>query len=175
MNKAFLKILDVSFLYDDKIFNDYYKQMPEYRRNKIDFFKFKKDRCLSLGAGILMNEIIQHAKENFSVQADSSFEVAFSEQGKPFFQYQQNLHFSLAHSGKKVIGAISLNRIGVDVEKIAESSEINLTEWTKAESYAKATDISLSDFIEGRLSLPPDSHFKQWTEDVYVFCVYEER
>ena len=86
MNKAFLKILDVSFLYDDKIFNDYYKQMPEYRRNKIDFFKFKKDRCLSLGAGILMNEIIQHAKENFSVQTDSSFEVAFSEQGKPFFQ-----------------------------------------------------------------------------------------
>ena len=93
MHKAFLKILDVSFLYDDKIFNDYYKQMPEYRRNKIDFFKFKKDRCLSLGAGILINEIIQHAKENFSVQADSSFDVAFSEQGKPFFSVSAKSSF----------------------------------------------------------------------------------
>ncbi len=175
IDAAFIKILDVSFLYDDKIFNNYYKDMPEYRRKKIDFFKFKKDKCLSLGAGILMNELIQHAKKNLNVPADSaSFETAFSEQGKPFFKFQPDLHFSLAHSGKKVIAALSSNRIGVDVEEIAESPEINLLEWTKAESYTKAAGISLSDYIEGSIPLPENSCFKQWTEDGYVFCVYEE-
>lgn len=175
MSEAFIKILDASFLYDDDVFNSYYKKMPEYRRKKIDFFKFKKDKCLSLGAGILMNNLIQHAEKKPTAQADSSsFEIAFTEQGKPFFKYRPDLHFSLAHSGKKVIAAISTNRIGVDVEEIAENSDIDLTEWTKAESYVKAAGLSLSDYIEGCITLPPDSHFKQWTEAGYVFCVYEE-
>lgn len=175
MNETFFKILDASFLYDDKVFNSFYQQMPEYRRRKIDFFKFKKDKCLSLGAGILVNELIQYAKENFSELCGSgSFETAFSDQGKPFFKFQPNLHFSLAHSGKKVIAAISPNKIGVDVEEIAESPEVDLFEWTKAESYTKALDLPLSDYLEGKLSLPSAQRFKQWTEDGYVFCVYEE-
>ena len=85
MIEAFIKILDTSFLYDDDVFSSYYKKMPEYRRKKIDFFKFKKDKCLSLGAGILMNDLIQHAEKKTTAQADSSsFEIAFTEQGKPF-------------------------------------------------------------------------------------------
>ncbi|MCR5494502.1 MAG: hypothetical protein K6F15_02605 [Treponema sp.] len=176
MKKAFIKILDVSFLYDDKEFNKYYEKMPEYRRKKIDFFKFKKDKCLSLGAGILMNDLIQHAKEKlFTEDGQKSFEVDFSEQGKPFFKYQPDLYFSLAHSEKKVIAAISQKRIGVDIEKIDEKNKINLSEWTKAESYVKALGLSLSDFIEGRILLPPETSFTQWSADGYIFCIYEER
>ena len=182
---ALIKTLDVSFLYDDEVFSRRYAQMSEYRRKKIDFFKFKKDKALSLGAGILMNELIEYAKKQIALQEDRDknstvsapddpFTVEFSENGKPFFAFQPNLHFSLAHAGKKVIAALSDRKIGVDVEEISESKDIDLAQWTRAESYVKALDLSLSDYIEGKITLPPESRFRQWTEDDYIFAVYED-
>ena len=172
LKSAFMKTLDVSFLYDDKEFSTYYEQMPAYRRKKIDFYKFKKDKSLSIGAGILMNELIEYLKEKLPA-SEGNFEVDFTELGKPFFKNLPHIHFSLAHSGKKVIAATTYSKIGVDVEEISANKDINLTEWTKAESYIKAEGLSVSDYLEGKIRLPDDSFFKQWQEDGHIFCVYE--
>lgn len=174
LKTAFIKTLDVSFLYDDKEFSRNYTQMPEYRRRKIDFYKFKKDKALSLGAGILMEELIDYLKKNLPA-SKHSFEVTFTEQGKPFFKNLPDIHFSLAHSGKKVIAAVSSNKIGVDVEEIDANRDIDLKKWTKAESYIKAKGLSISDYIDGKIRLPDNSYFKQWQEDGYIFAVYEEK
>ena len=174
MPDAHIKTLDVSFLYDDKEFSSYYSQMPDYRKKKIDFFKFKKDKCLSLGAGILMNQLILYAKKQSSSLNDDSFTVDFSKNGKPFFKFLPFLNFSLAHSGKMVIAALSTKKIGVDVEEETDESEIDFKTWTKAESYIKALDLPLSDYIEGKIPLPPENSFRQWTENGYIFCVYED-
>jgi len=171
---AFIKTLDVSFLYDDKEFSRNYTQMPEYRRRKIDFYKFKKDKALSLGAGILMEELIDYLKKNLPA-SKHRFEVTFTDQGKPFFKNLPDIHFSLAHSGKKVIAAVSSNKIGVDVEEIDANRDIDLKKWTKAESYIKAKGLSISDYIDGKIRLPDNSYFKQWQEDGYIFAVYEEK
>lgn len=168
MDSPFVKILDVSFLYQEEAFLKHYSLMPEYRRKKIDFFAFKKDKTLSLGAGILMEELIDFAREKYG----GSYEVAFSEKGKPYFKNNDKLHFSLAHSGKKVMAALSEEIIGVDLEEIKENPDINLYEWTKAESYSKAMDIPLSDYLEGKITLPSDSHFYQWTDDGYLYAIF---
>ena len=172
LKTAFIKTLDVSFLYDDKEFSTYYEQMPAYRRKKIDFYKFKKDKALSLGAGILMNEMIEYLKENLPA-SEGNFEVDFREQGRPFFKNLPGIHFSLAPSVKIVIAAASSHKIGVDVEEISGNKDINLTEWTKAESYIKAEGLSVSDYLDKKIRLPADSFFKQWQEDGHIFCVYE--
>ena len=172
LKSAFMKTLDVSFLYDNKNFSKYYEQMPAYRRKKIDFYKFKKDKALSLGAGILMNEMIEYLKEKLPV-SEHNFEVDVTAEGKPFFKNLPQIHFSLAHSGKKVIAEVSSKKIGVDVEEISANKDINLIEWTKAESYIKAEGLSVSDYIDKKIRLPADSFFKQWQEDGHIFCVYE--
>ncbi len=174
MQNVFVKTLDVSFLDDDEVYFRHYAQMPDYRRKKIDFYKFKKDKALSLGAGILMNDIIEHLKKNLP-DSEHDFEIDFTANGKPYFKNLLHVHFSLAHSGKKVIAAVSSGKTGVDVEEISAAKDINLSDWTKAESYIKAEGLSVSDYLDGKISIPDDSFFKQWQEDGYIFAVYSEK
>ena len=164
MTETFL--LDVSKLYDDRVFREYYGNLSGYRREKTDRLKIRKDKNLSLGIGILINRFLE---DNFGI---CEHFVRYSElkNGKPFFADFSNIHFNASHSGDVCICTFSENNTGCDVERLSENKQLrqiagrffseeeqkllaehsqNFTEsffrlWTLKESYLKFTGDGLS-------------------------------
>ena len=118
MTETFL--LDVSKLYDDRVFREYYGNLSGYRREKTDRLKIRKDKNLSLGIGILINRFFE---DNFGI---CEHFVKYSElkNGKPFFADFSNIHFNASHSGDVCICTFSENNTGCDVERLSENKQL---------------------------------------------------
>ena len=118
MTETFL--LDVSGLYDDEAFREYYGNLSGYRREKTDRLKIRKDKNLSLGIGILINRFLE---DNFGI---CEHFVRYSElkNGKPFFADFSNIHFNASHSGDVCICTFSENNTGCDVERLSENKQL---------------------------------------------------
>ena len=106
---------DVECLNDDDLFDFYYKNVSSHRQKKIDSFRFRKDKNLSLGASALLDCGLY---KKYSLREKEMLYGAY-ENGKPFFENRPDIHFSISHSGKKVIAAFSDSEIGADIEKIS--------------------------------------------------------
>lgn len=117
--RSIVQIADVTVLENTQIFSDQYSKIPTYRREKIDAFRFDRDKRLSLGAGILL----KNAMEEYGIPSETPLHI--SEKGKPFFSEFPWFHFNLSHSGSKVMLGISSDEIGVDVEQI-EKAKIDI-------------------------------------------------
>lgn len=149
---------DVTPLYDEKIFSEKYNEISDYRKEKIDRMKFNKDKCLSLGAGLLLKEALAECG------IDEKKAVYFTgKNGKPCIK-DLPLYFNLSHSQSRVMCAVSDCPIGCDIEfikdadlKIAdrfftesEVKQINKSRdlfyrfWTLKESFMKATGLGMS-------------------------------
>lgn len=100
-------------LNDDKLFQNYYNIMSSYRQKKIMKYKFRKDRNLSLGAGILLDYGLKQYGLN---ECDMRYAAGNNE--KPCFLDWPYLHFNISHSESMVICSFSNKEIGVDIEKI---------------------------------------------------------
>ena len=159
-------IADVSPLNDDELFKKFYDTVPEYRQNKIDKFKFRDSKNLSLGAGLLLSYALK--KNGFD---ESKLNVKINEYGKPYFANMNNLFFSISHTATTAVCAISDNEIGVDIEQTdrsnlklakrffsdkdnelinnSDNEEKTFTElWTKKESYAKFKGTTLESVLK---------------------------
>ena len=104
---------DVSGLADAERFQQLYRQVSAARRAKVDRIRLEKDKCLSLGAGALLEAAL-------AAEGVSDFTMTCGHNGKPRLAHTQNIHFSLSHSGTKVMCAVSDSDIGCDVERVAE-------------------------------------------------------
>jgi len=109
-------------LNNDEVFEQYYKSVSEYRRHKIDAFRFRKDQNLSLGASILL----QHALRAYGLRER---DMVYGKQayGKPYFINAPHIHFNISHSEQLVIAAIGDTEVGCDVEK-AGTMQLNIAE-----------------------------------------------
>lgn len=94
-----------------------YDLVSKSRREKIDFYRFDKDKKLSCGAYLLLKKLL--SEENI---ANPIFKTG--KYGKAYISNYENIHFNLSHSGKIVLCAISDRNVGADVEYI--DSEIDL-------------------------------------------------
>lgn len=94
-----------------------YELVSPSRKEKIDFYRFEKDKKLSAGAYLLLKKLLDG--ENIS---KPTFKT--EKYGKTYISNYDNIHFNLSHSGKIVLCAISDMDVGVDVELI--DSEIDL-------------------------------------------------
>lgn len=94
-----------------------YEYLPKSRKQKVDKFKFLKDKKLSSGAYLLLKKLL--TEHNIT---DPHFK--FKKFGKAYISNYENIHFNLSHSGKIVACAISDREVGVDVEY--NDSEIDL-------------------------------------------------
>lgn len=103
-------LLDTQWLEDADLYNLWYHKMPPERRQKIDRFRFEKDRRLSLGAGILLH----HALSQAGAEEDT---LSYGENGKPFLAGRSDLCFNLSHSGQMAACAVSDLSVGIDIEK----------------------------------------------------------
>ena len=82
------------------------KRMSEYRRNKT---RRRKNGALSLAAGLLLD----YALREYGLR-ERDMEYRENEHGKPFFK-NNNIKFSLSHSGEYAVCAVSDDEFGIDI------------------------------------------------------------
>ena len=157
-----LYLASTEALRDEARFARLLETVPDTRREKVLAFRPDSARRLSLGAGLLLNFAL--AAEG--LEAD---EIRVTEYGKPYLPALPDFHFSLSHSGERVLCAVSGKSVGCDIEapgrydpKIAkrffhpsesawlfslpeaEQPAAFLRLWTCKESYIKALGRGLS-------------------------------
>ncbi len=158
---------DISPLEDDSVFERYFGLMSEHRRQKIGRMRFRKDKKLSLGAGLLLNE-------GLSAYGLTEREMQYGiyENEKPYFINCPQLHFNLSHSGTKVMAVFSDREVGCDIEQIngqnlklaqrffrdseyrsilvsPEPEQTFTRLWTLKESFMKATGLGMKLLMNG--------------------------
>lgn len=145
-------VADVRHLPDPKEVPESMELLSAERKNKIERLARPEDRRLSLGAGLLLQQVLKkHGIENQS--------ISYGENGKP---QMEDVYFNLSHSHHMVACAISDKPVGCDIEKVRDikgnvatrffsEQEIAYMEeaedkkdmffrlWTMKESYMKMT------------------------------------
>lgn len=129
---------DVSSLQDD--FQRLLSQIPPYRQRKIEHLRLEKDRCLSLGAGLLLQRALRDAGFD-----GRDAEPVLGENGKPFFPDLPEFHYNLSHSGTQVLCAVSPTEVGCDVETLGEYTELLAKRFFHPEEYAALCALSSAD------------------------------
>ena len=135
-----LYIMNIDILEDQAQFDLWYDKMPDFRKRKIDAIKPHRSKLLSLGAGILLDIAMKGA-------GISSYEIALTENEKPYIKGHADISFNISHSGEVVCLGISDKEIGVDVEKIRHFKEslINYVFMPQDQDLAKELMMSESD------------------------------
>ena len=96
-----------------------YPSVSKNRQNKIDFYRFDKDKKLSCGAYLLLNKLL--IEENIT---NSIFKKG--KYGKAYISNHENIYFNLSHSEKMVLCAISDMEVGADIEYIDSEIDLNI-------------------------------------------------
>lgn len=86
----------------------------EARRERADRIKQELKRLQSVGAGYLLYLL----KRKFVIDE----EPVILPEGKPVFQRNAGLHFSISHAGKAVVLAFGEKQLGVDVEYVKQAN-----------------------------------------------------
>jgi 4'-phosphopantetheinyl transferase len=96
-----------------------YNSVSKDRQDKIDFYRFKKDKKLSAGAYLLLKKLL--SEENIT---NPLFKT--EKYGKAYISNFENVYFNLSHSGKMVLCAISDREVGVDIEYSDPEIDLNI-------------------------------------------------
>lgn len=96
-----------------------YKLVSKNRQEKIDFYRFDKDKKLSCGAYLLLKKLL--SDENIT---NPIFKT--EKYGKAYISNYENIYFNLSHSGKIVLCAISDMEVGADVEYNDPEIDLNI-------------------------------------------------
>ena len=189
--EAICRCLDVSFLKEESVFQHGLSVIPwQERREKALSYRHENDRLLSLGASLLLNQMLKDA-------GVCDVTLNYGPYGKPLLASGQ-LHFSLSHSGTMAVCAVSSQPVGVDVEVIRpipsaeilrffHPEEVSFIEqtgyepleilriWTRRESYGKRNGIGIAgamkklSFLEAE---PDDSRsFHEYMIDNHLITV----
>lgn len=103
---------------DEAAFNTASESVSPYRRQKIALLKNMKDKLRSLAAAIALNT----ALKEYGLE-ERTMEYDVGKQGKPYFRYNPDIHFSLSHSGDYAICSIGSHETGNDIELIKSGRE----------------------------------------------------
>jgi 4'-phosphopantetheinyl transferase len=167
-----LYLASTKALRDEARFARLLETVPDQRREKVLAFRPDSARRLSLGAGLLL----KLALAADGLKAD---EIRVTEYGKPYFPALPDFHFSLSHSGERVLCAVSALPVGCDIEKLGRDTAslarrffhpkerdwlFSLPEeeqgaaffqiWTGKESFIKAIGLGLSQPLDSFAMLP---------------------
>ena len=123
-----------------------YDTVPKDRQDKIDFFRFEKDKKLSAGAYLLLKKLL--LEENIT---NPLFKI--EKYGKAYISNFENIYFNLSHSSKMVLCAISDREVGVDIEYIDHEIDLNIA---KHYFYNKEYESIMNS------QNPADEFFKYW-------------
>ncbi len=125
---------------DTEKFEPFYEEcllyLPEKRKEKAERFLHKKDKILSATAGLLLIRIF--GKDVFE-------RVSYNEHGKPFLEHGD--YFSLSHSGRYSLLAVSKEAIGIDIES-RDKVNSNLAKRCFSEAEQDFAKTSTEDFLQ---------------------------
>lgn len=171
-------------LNDPCLFNKLRERLSTERKEKVDSYKFLKDKALSLCSELLLKYMLE-SKENVSFR--------YSVFNKPYLE-SSNLFFNISHSEEYVLCALSDFEVGCDVEKITtfnsdvaksffskKDNERLKTDydffsiWTIKESYVKALGVGLNRAfntfeIDYKKSTVEDYNFKTFDSIPNYLC-----
>lgn len=147
-----------------------FQEMIQYvsaeKQDRIQRFRKPIDATRSLYGDLMIRFILckYHGFSNNEISYD------YQEFGKPYLPLNPDFHFNISHSGDWVIGVVSKDLVGIDIEKITDVktdfSSLAFTDeenqklmrlhesernahffelWTLKESYVKATGKGLSE------------------------------
>jgi 4'-phosphopantetheinyl transferase len=108
---VYLYLTDVSGLPDPLEFKKLFQSLTFERQIRIQRMRSLANRKQSLGAGLLLQMVLQ--KYGFSQE-----QITIGSSGKPMCE---GLHFNLSHSGSLVICAVGDTPVGCDVEQVREA------------------------------------------------------
>lgn len=151
-----LSILDARILNDDALYARALGAVSDFRRKKAESYRLRKDRNLSLAAGLLLAEGLRRTGVS-----ERECVYALGVRGKPYLVNAPEIRFSLSHSGDYALLALSDGEVGCDIEKMravdycrlgrvfspadraildgaAEKEETFFRLWTRRESAGKA-------------------------------------
>ncbi len=114
--------LNTEELENSETFFSFYEKLSEKRRQKINSYRMKKDKMLSLGAGILIDKGL----ETFGLR-EANVRIAEGTYGKPYFPDYPDIHFSVSHSEKMVLAVFADTEVGCDIEYM-DSVDLKLAE-----------------------------------------------
>ncbi|MBQ7622016.1 MAG: 4'-phosphopantetheinyl transferase superfamily protein [Candidatus Methanomethylophilaceae archaeon] len=103
-------VTDCSPLEDTAVYDRAYALLSDTRKGKADFYRFPKDRMLSITAGLFLRLI------------EGSY-GAVTEDGNGKLRCQ-GIEFNLSHSGHYVTFAVSDDPVGIDIESIGHNRDI---------------------------------------------------
>jgi len=96
-----------------------YELVSDKRKEKIDFYRFEKDKKLSCGAYLLLQNLLYE-------EGITKPEFETGKYGKAYICNYENVYFNVSHSGKMVCCAISDREIGADVEYNDPTIDLNI-------------------------------------------------
>ncbi len=165
--------------------------MTQYRKEKIDSFRFIKDKKLSLGVEILFRNALSELGEDRR-------DIIVTDSGKPHLR-GSDIEFNLSHSESRVMCCVSDRIVGCDVEKIEpidleiakryffgseyetimsvdddQRNDVFYRFWTLKESFIKAIGLGMSVPLDSfRITLGDDIGVEQsFDSNVYHFKEY---
>lgn len=175
-----------------------YPLLPQNRKEKVDYFRFIKDKKLSSGAYLLLDKLLSEEDIIKPIFKTEKY-------GKSYISNYENIHFNLSHSGSMVACAISDKEVGVDMEYNDPNIDLDIAKnyfynseyesiiksnnpsneffnyWVLKESYMKYTglrfNLELDSFeiiIKDRISLKNDKNnlkFNLFDVDDYKFAI----
>ena len=109
-------------LEEPEVFSSFYEKVSNKRKQKIDSYRMKKDKLLSLGAGVL----IDRGLKAFGL-CEANIRIAEGDYGKPYFPDYPEIHFSISHSEKMVIAVFADTEVGCDIEYMV-SADLEIAE-----------------------------------------------
>ena len=117
-------------LEDEEVFRGWLEHVPAMRREKALRPKNPEVRKLSLAAGALLTcSLADYVRGVRQIQGETDLpgddlrqiEIAENEHGKPYLPGYPKIHFSLSHSGDRVMCAVSQTKVGCDVEETGDT------------------------------------------------------
>lgn len=159
MNETQIYIANVTCLRDEKLFAEYYGAISRRRQAKINQMRFQKDKCLSLGAEVLLRQACRDFGINYQKAS-----IAENPYGKPYFT-DAGLKFNLSHSGERVMCIMSEQSVGCDVEQ-TEPPDLQIAErFFSAEEAAQILAQTAPD-------RQADYFYRIWTlKESFVKCI----
>lgn len=121
---------------DERLFNAWLERVPQARRSKAVELRNPKVRSQSLAAGALLtcaladyaagaNDLSEGEDCLLKPETVRGIRILENEHGRPYLPDFPDIHFSLSHSGDRVMCAVSRSPVGCDVEE-AEETEADL-------------------------------------------------
>ena len=156
-------------LADERRFAAALEHVSAARRQKVQAYRFAKDRRLSLLAGLLLDELLGDVGLR-----EQGMAYGEGEGGKPVFANRPDLHFSLAHAERMVVAALSAAPVGVDVEYLPTFPH-DVAEpyaWTEMESVGKLYGSGVGVFVDGEAySRPAGMVIEHISLGDYLVCI----